>query len=277
LIKETFDLRFISVLTLACAAAGAFASGVLDDNYSADKTFAGITFLNGTASQLAFDGVNYWSGAGGTSDGILLAQYDADGNNIGFYENGLDARSTFSIGSDIYIHRFNEFNIYKQTSPGVFSAALTLGAGPLNSQSGVTFGGGEFAAMSGGVVSRWDASGNFLGTLALNGYNTQNNEFDYPQNRGLSYWNGYYLTYSQGVMSAWDASGERVGQSVLEGAGSTFDSYYSFGYAADGRVWVIDDASGTWRGYSLNPVPEPATMAALGFGILALRRRRRSK
>ncbi len=101
-----------------------------------------------------------------------------------------------------------------------------------------------------GNLLRWDASGTFLDALALSTYGSLGNQSAYPQTRGVATSNGYYLTYSHGLLSARDDSGRRVGTTTLNGAGTTIASHFSLSYA-QGRVWVIDAAAGTWRGYGV--------------------------
>src|SRR5205085_1671739 len=97
---------------------------------------------------------------------------------------------------------------------------------------------------------RWDLAGNYLGATSLSGFGTMLNEINYPQERGIAAAGGYYLTYSDSVLSAWDASGNRVGTTVLNGAGNSFDSDFSLSYA-NGRVFIVDQAGGSWRGYNV--------------------------
>jgi len=129
---------------------------------------------------------------------------------------------------------------------------VTLSGGTLDSQSQVEYNsdGTEYIAHQGGTISRWDLSGNFLGSVSLSGFGFMFDENVYPANRGVVSAGGYYLTYSNGNLSAWDASGARVGNTVLNGAGQSFDSHFSLSWA-NNMIWVIDLANGTWRGYEI--------------------------
>ncbi len=55
------------------------------------------------------------------------------------------------------------------------------------------------------------------------------------------------------------------------------DGRYDFHFEADGDLLVLDSFNRTLHRFSSSPVPEPATMIALGMGALALIRRKRSK
>ena len=74
------------------------------------------------------------------------------------------------------------------------------------------------------------------------------------------------------MLSAWDGAGTRVGTTELIGAGQTFDSHFSFSWA-QGQVWVIDVANGTWRGYGVG-LPAPGAIALLALAGVTTRRRR---
>jgi len=268
--------RLSGAALLAMAAQGALASGVLPNQIFMDKSFTDDASLQQTRMTMAYDAVNYWSSSGGNTGGNRLAQYDGSGNLLNSYAPGLDMRSIFTgAGGTVFARQFNDPTIYRQTAPGVFTAHVSLVGGTLDAQSAVVLNsaGTEYGAQSAGTLSRWDLLGNHLGNVSLSGFGSMNNEGNYPASRTLAAWNGYYLTYAQQYVSAWDLSGNRVGMAELVGAGTSFDSDFSFSYAADGRLWVVDGAGQTWRGYTI--VPEPASMAALGLGALAMIRRRR--
>ncbi len=268
--------KTISTLSMFVVVAASQASGVLSNSYSVDKTFTDDVNLVGTRMTMAWDGSSYWSGAGGGPGGVRISQYDGAGNVVGSYAPGLDMRSVFTDGSGtVFARQFADPTIYRQTSPGVFTSHVTLVGGSLDVQSAVVRANNEYIAMSSGNVSRWDLSGNFLGNVTLSGFGSLLGEGGYPNNRGIAFWGGYYLTYTDGELSAWDGSGNRVGQGTLVGAGTGFDSHFSFSYANDGRFWVVDSAGGAWKGYKLQAVPEPATLAILGAGLLFIRRRRK--
>lgn len=164
-------------------------------------------------------------------------------------------RSVFTVGGSaapVYCRGYSSPTIMRQTSPGVFTSHVTLSGGTLDGQSQVEFNsdGSEFVAHVNGQISRWNLSGAFLGNVSLSGYGTMFSEGNYPQYRGIVCAGGYYLTYSNGNLSAWDASGTRVGNTVLTGAGTSFDSHFSLSWA-NGMIWIIDIANGTWRGYRI--------------------------
>lgn len=55
---------------------------------------------------------------------------------------------------------------------------------------------------------------------------------------------------SSSVLSAWDETGDRVAMTTLNGAGQSFDSYFSYSWAQD-LFFVNDGASLSWRGYDV--------------------------
>ncbi len=210
---------------------------------------------NSTTMGIAFDGTNYWSVSGDETNGNRLAQYGLTGALIATYSPGLDFRSVFTKADGTVLARaYNSPIIYQQTSPGVMtSSGITLTGGTLDQQASVALNGAgtEFIAMSGGVVSRWDTGGNYLGSVTLQGFGTLGNENVYPQNRGIAAFGNVWLTYDGGGhLSMWDFSGNRLLQAVLPGAGTSFDSDFSFSYC-NGKVFIVDVAGGTWRGYDI--------------------------
>lgn len=220
--------------------------------------FASLVFSNAiisTTTGLAFDGTNYWSCSGGSSTGVRLGRYDASGNLIASYSPGLDFRSVFTDGNCAVLARaHNDRVIYRQVSPGVFTnSGVTLTGGTLDVQSSVVFNGAgtEYIAMSGGVVSRWSVTGSYLGSVTLQGFGTVSGENSSPQNRGIGAVGDYWLTYNGNrVLSVWDTAGNRVVQSTLSGAGTSFESSYSFSYC-NNKAFIVDSFSGSWRGYDV--------------------------
>ena len=221
-------------------------------SYAAVTVFANAP-LNNRPIGFAWDGTNLWTGNAGSASGDGLAQYDGSGNFIQHYQPGYSFRATFTKGdgtTPVYARAISSRDIMVMTSPGVFSNDLVLAGGAIDSQARVAWDADnqEFFVQNNGTVDRWDAAGNTLGTVVLQGYSTQNSEGDYPQNVVITWACGHYLTYSGGVVSAWSSAGVRVSTATLTGASTTFDGYFSFGYA-QGKAWVVDDNNGDWRGY----------------------------
>jgi hypothetical protein len=215
---------------------------------------------------MVFDGTNYWSCSGGNSSGLRLARYGLTGALAATYSPGLDLRSvTTKADGTLLARAYNTNIIYQQTSLGVFaSSGITLTGGTLDPQSSVVLNGAgtEFDAMSGGVVSRWNTNGAYLGTVNLTGFGSLAGEGTFPQSRGLAAMGNFWLTYNgAGVLSIWDASGNRVTQVALPGAGVNSDSNWSFSYC-NGKVFIVDVAGGTWRGYDLFSGASVAVVAA---------------
>lgn len=281
-----------SPLLFAVLAAGIFgavqaraAAGLLS-SYSADVTFTDPLTATVTMT-IAYDGTSYWSSTGNSTSGVRYSQIGGNGVTVQTYSPGLDFRSVFVnplSPSTVYARAYSDGKIYQQTSPGVFTATSVSLSG-LDAQSSVVFNGKgtEYLALNNGVVSRFNLSGTLLGTVSLAGWGS-NSENVYPQNRGIAAAGDYWFTYTGvgtggGTLSVWDISGNRIGSTTLLGAGNTFASNFSLSWA-NGRIFVIDDTAGTWRGYKIgdfSAIPEPATWAMLGAGsaVVGLLRWRR--
>ncbi len=219
-----------------------------------------------TIMGIAFDGTNYWDCSGGLTTGIRLGCYRSSGALIATYSPGLDFRSIFTTANGTVMARtYGSPIIYQQTSPGVFSdSGISLAGGTLNVQSSVVLNGAgtEFDAMSGGVVSRWNTNGAYLGSVNLQGFGSLSGENTSPQNRGLAAYGNFWLTYNGGgVLSAWDYSGNRAFQTALPGAGTNFDSDYSFS-CCNGKVFIVDVAGGLWRAFDIFNGAAVAVLAA---------------
>ena len=248
----------------------ALASGVLPDNIPQTSTF---TDANGVVTMgITFDGTHYWSVSGNNTSGNRLREYDASGTLVGSFAPGLDFRSIFTNASgQVFARAFNSPVIYLQGLPGVFAPSVTLTGGSLNAQSSVVLNsaGDQYIAHSGSTVLSWDLTGALVGTTTLVGFGTLAGENSSPTNRGIAAFSGMWLTYiaSSRTVSAWDpATGTRLGQGILTGAGTGFDSAYSFSFAR-GQVYVVDSAGTAWRGFALRPTTTvvsctPATLAA---------------
>jgi hypothetical protein len=228
-----------------------------------------LTFTNAIITVtmgIAFDGTNYWDCSGNSPSGIRLGRYTSSGLPIATYSPGLDFRSIFTKADGTVLARaYNTNVIYQQTSPGVFAnSGISLTNGTLDPQSSVVLNGAgtEYDATSGGVVSRWSTNGSYLGSIKLQGFGSVSGETTSPQSRGLAAFGNVWLTYNGGgVVSAWDFSGNRVFQTVLPGAGTSFDSDYSFSYC-NGKVFIVDVAGGKWRGYDISGGASVAVLSA---------------
>jgi hypothetical protein len=204
---------------------------------------------------MAFDGSNYWSCSGGTPSGLRLARYDTNGNVLGTYSPGLDFRSVFTDGAGVILARaYADPTIYRQYSPGVFvPSGVTLAGGSLDLNSAVMMNaaGTEYVALSNGVVSRWNPAGTFIGAVSLQGFGTLAGETNTPQNVKLSTFGNFWLTGNGlGIISVWDTTGIRLAQLNLRAAGTSADSQWSFSYC-NGKVFIVDVAGGSWRGYDV--------------------------
>ncbi len=227
---------------------------IQDPSYSADAVF--IDKAGSTVMTVAWDGTNYWSTSGGGVVGNRLAEYDAFGAPLGTFAPSIDFRSVFTIGDGVgqlYSREYAQKAIEEQGAVGSFHPFVTLSGGTLDIQASVCWDDtrGEFVAQYNGTVSKWDISGAHTGDLKLIGYGSSGLESSYPQNRGVAVAGGWYFTYDSGTLSGWDETGARVGKTSLLGGGTSFDSNFSLSYA-NGRIWVVDAALGTWRGYPID-------------------------
>ena len=230
-----------------------------------------VTFTDGltvTTMPMAFDGTNYWSCSGSSTGGVRLARYNLTGALLATYSPGLDFRSLMTSANGILLARaYNDNSIYQQTSPGVFvNSGITLAGSTLNLQSSVVLNGAgtEYDAMYAGVVSRWSTNGTYLGAVSLIGYGTLSGENTLPANRGLAAFGNFWLTFNgAGILSVWDTAGNRITQLTLPGAGN---SPWSFGFC-NGKVFIVDAAGGTWRGFDLYTAAHVAVISAEGNGV----------
>ena len=256
----------LTVFNASGCSASTTASAPIVTGFSIHTNVMFTDALPSTTMTMTFDGTNYWSCAGGFSTGLRLARYSLSGALVATYSPGLDFRSVFTRADGTVLARvFNSGVIYRQTSPGVFaSSGVTLTGGTLDSQSSVVLNGAgnEYQAVSGGVVSRWSTNGTYLGSVTLSGFGSVSGENISPQSRGLGVLGNLWLTYSgSGVLSIWDTNGNRLAQAVLPGAGTSFDSDYSFAFC-NGKVFIVDVAGGTWRGFDLYSSASVAVVAA---------------
>lgn len=256
--------------------------------FSSASHNASITFQDqnpSTTMTMAFDGTNYYSASGGYL-ASPIAKYDASGNFIASTAPtpGIDFRSVFTNSANEVLARgccdvSGGNAIYKQTSTfGVFTQLLTLGSPGPDFQSAVVLNseGTEYIARNSATVKRWDLAGNALAAVTLTGGPTATG---YPSERGIAGAGGYWLTYFNQTVYAWDYAGTLLDSTMLNGAGTSFDSDFSYSFA-NNKFWVVDNAGGTWRGYDIGlanggAVPLPGTLALLLAGLIGINATRR--
>jgi len=220
-------------------------------------TFSDAASLEQTRMTIAEAGGSLWGSSGGGSSGLRLAQYDTDGALMATFSPAIDLRSVFTRArgtSPLLARGYGSNQIQTQTSPGVFGNDVALAGGTLDAQSAVVYDHVRdmFVALTNGVIYRWNDAGTFVDSIPLIGWDVDNpGESAYPQGRGMAVsHSGHYLTYHNRILSVWDQAGQRIYTTVLTGAGTSFDSYFSFSYtgpAFRGYVYLLDDAAGAWR------------------------------
>lgn len=224
--------------------------------FSAASFDPAITFADATENTtvgIAWDGIGYWSVAGGTTGGLNEGQHDAAGGVLATFAPNIDFRSIFTRGDGtavVYARGFASPTILVQGVPGTWSAAVDLVGGSLDDQAVVAWDGlaGEHIAFNDGTLSRWDAAGAFLGTVAFPDYGAIATEHDFPQSRSIAWAQGCYLTIVGTTLSAWDDMGARVGTATLNVAGDPFTINLSLS-VANGHVTVSDGTQ--WQGYDV--------------------------
>jgi len=224
-------------------------------SYNATVTFTEATALESTRMTMTWDGVEYWASSGGSPSGNRVANHNAAGVVLNYFQPGIDMRAVFTMGdgtAPVYGRGYGSNSILQMTAPGSFANFVTLVGGSLDSQAAIAWDdtNAEFVAANNGTVYMWNIAGTNTGSVSLVGWGV-GTETSYPQNRGVAWACDHYLTYADGTLSAWDmTTGIRVATTTLTGAGTSFDSYFSFSYA-DGLFFVLDASGGTWRGYEV--------------------------
>ena len=188
-----------------------------------------------------------------------MSEYDPAGVWIQDWATMPDFRSVFTKGDGVpplYARAYSSPQVLVWNGAAfVLSTTLTGYAPGLGSQGVVVWDPTlvEYLATTDipADVHEFDAVGNYVQTTVLAGFGGFGTEAAYPQGRSLAVTeDGCWLTYDQGHLSSWDRTGARVDTTTLTGAGTSFDSYFSLSFA-QGLVWVVDVAGGTWRGYDV--------------------------
>ena len=225
----------------------------LSGTFTSSMSFRDAGALEGTRMTGAWDGTSIWTSSGG-SGGNRLSEFDGSGSWLDDYWPGYEVRSIFTMGDGtpfLFLRSYGSASIQVQAWPGMFYLYVMLSGTTIDAESAVVYDDtrDELVAHNLGRVDRFDATSGVLNdTLYLSGFGSMGTESTYPQSRGVAVTEGCYLTYADGNLSAWDDTGTRVGIAFLSGAGTGFDSYFSFSYF-QGRVWVLDYAGGDWQGY----------------------------
>ena len=264
-ISNNVSLGVAVVSTSGCDASGSAVVPIIT-GFSTHPNVVFTDVLASTTMGLTFDGTNYWSCSGGGPTGVRLASYSLTGVMVTNYSPGLDFRSLFiGPGGIVMARAFNTNAIYEMTNPGAFApSGVTLSGGALSSQDAVVLNGAgtEFDVINSGVISRWSTNGSYLGTVNLTGFGTVPGENVYPQNRSLAAMDNLWLTYNgTNLVSIWDTSGNRLTELTLPGTGTNFDSQYSFSYA-NRKVFIVDKAGSSWRGFDLYSAARVAVYGA---------------
>lgn len=238
----------------ACnAACVSICAGFSADSFAvSDLSFTDESF--NTAISMAWDGVSYWSAAGGGTS-ARMAEYDAAGVHQGTINPGPDFRSLFTKGEGIgplYARGYNDATIWVEDTPGTFVADVTLAASMpgLHIQAAVVWDASSehYIGITSGTVLRWDAAGNFLGSTVLDGFGIAPHQHEALGNSPyqMAWAERCILTYSDGQLSAWDHDGNRVDTADL--LPMFLAEQFSLSYA-NGMVWLSDGS--TWHGTSV--------------------------
>jgi hypothetical protein len=222
------------------------------------RTFTDSGGLVGTRMTTAFTSSGQFTSSGGGSSGTRLSRYDASGGWLIDFSPNRDIRSVFTQVDGVnplLVRSYASRQIETFSAPGTSAPFVYLSGGTLDAQSSVVWDApnSQFLAMYAGRVDRWNGSGTWLGQTTLSGYGTSGTESSSPQNRGIATVDGCWLTYESQKLHVWTTAGARSDTVTLTSAGTSSDSYYSFSYA-NGLVWVLDSAFGTWRGYDVGAI-----------------------
>lgn len=232
---------------------------------------------------VAWDGSNLWTATGGATDTVNIMSWSSSGSFLKAHAPQLDIRSIWAQTSEeqvqLFADAYSDDHVYIKKADGSFEATgVSLKGAEKETDSPVLYRAsslpddpvaGVLVALDGsGALLEFDAAdGEFIRDIPLNGYGAEPGETDWPSYvrfavAQVDAERFFYLTYAGGKVYAWDKAGERVGSAGLTGAGEDEMGCYSISYAND-RLWVMDTASGAWKGFKLAfkapPPPPPPT------------------
>jgi hypothetical protein len=233
--------------------------------FGQDARFAGVGLLSVDGSF----GTATFIGTGNGSAWLITAKHVIDTGQTGTFQ--FYGGPTFNVtdawglaGADIAVAKIVNWNL------NVFTPTLNLGTIVDNTHTVCAgYGGSGPESQGGGWAYDDKRRGMETNIVGYDGSNYVEDRFDAPGDPYVTYYEGFGASGDSGS-SLIDDYGRILG--VL--SGGDFEQYGGYNYYA---ALTADRSQAIYTHTGISPVPEPATMAALGLGFALLIRRRRSR